>query len=51
MKEINVVEMQLNDWMTDDILLLKKIVEKKSYFGVNISILSILIFILLVVKR
>ena len=30
LKEIDVVERQLNDWMTDDILALKKIVERKS---------------------
>ena len=29
MKEIDVVERQLNDWMTDDILALKKIRRKK----------------------
>ena len=30
LKEIDVVERQLDDWMTDDILALKKIVERKS---------------------
>ena len=30
LKEIDVVDRQLNDWMTDDILILIKIVERKS---------------------